>query len=121
MGRGHYTTTLSPVSFPHFRSGRLAPATTQPTGTPWPSVSRLRLTPLLARSGGLGPVVFPPERGLRQRPGHAQPAPIQPLQLVNLFPPAYHSFRTTPAATPAWNRSWAVEWGPKSVASKAPH
>src|SRR5215210_5297044 len=78
---------LSRVSLTNFRSGRLAPATTRPTGTPWPSVNRLRLTPLLARSVGLGPVFFPSERGLRHRAVHAQPLPVNPLQLLKLLPP----------------------------------
>ena len=73
------------MSVTNFRSGRLAPATTRPSGTPWPSVTRLRLTPLLARSVGLGPVFFPPARGLRHCSVPAQPLPVDPLQLVKLF------------------------------------
>ena len=73
------------VALSNFRSGRLAPATTRPTGTPWPSVNRLRLTPLLARSVGLGPVFFPAEGGLRHCSVHTQPLPVDPLQLIKLF------------------------------------
>ena len=74
-------------SLSSFLAGRLAPATPKPTGTPWPSVSRLRLPPLLARSGGWGPGFFPPKRGLRHRPVPAQPAPVEAFQLITLFPP----------------------------------
>src|SRR5881296_3173919 len=87
VGRGRLTMRLSTVSATNFMSGRFAPATPQPTGTPWPSVSRLRLTPLLARSVGLGPVFFPAQRGLRQGPIHPQPAPVQALQLLKLLYP----------------------------------
>ena len=58
VGSGRGTTTLSRVSRVSFMSCRLAPATAKPTGTPCPSVSRLRLTPALPRSVGLGPVFF---------------------------------------------------------------
>jgi hypothetical protein len=35
--------------------------------------------------------------------------------------PACHSFRNTPACTPSWNRSWAVEPGQMPVADRAFH
>src|SRR5215210_336085 len=91
---------LSRVSLTNFRSGRLAPATTRPTGTPCPSVSRLRLTPLLARSVGLGPVFFPPEGGLRHCSVHTQPLPVDPLQLVKLFYPRLPQLQKDPGLYP---------------------
>jgi hypothetical protein len=51
---------------------------------PCPSVNRLRLTPPLARSVGFGPVFFPPEWRLGHRAVHAQPVPVNALQLVKL-------------------------------------
>src|SRR5262245_20148460 len=82
VGAGRSTGILSMVSRTIFRSGRLAPSTARPTGTPWPSTSRLRLTPLLARSVGFLPVFFPPEGCLGHAPVHTQPIPIEPLQAV---------------------------------------
>ena len=61
----------------------------------------LRLTPSLPRSVGLGPVFFPAQRGLGLGPVSAQPAPVDPFQLVVLrqtgFPelpehPSLHPF-----------------------------
>src|SRR5215211_7900022 len=49
---------LSKVARVSLKSLRLAPATTRPSGTPRPSVSRLRFVPRLPRSVGLRPV-FP--------------------------------------------------------------
>jgi hypothetical protein len=46
------------------------------------SVSRLRLVPFLARSVGLGPVFFSPERRLRYRSVHRQPVPVEAHELV---------------------------------------
>ncbi len=40
-------------------SCRLAPSIARPSGTPCPAVRRLRFTPALPRSVGLGPVFFP--------------------------------------------------------------
>src|SRR5258708_4622202 len=57
VGSGRSTTRLSMVGRTNFMSCRLAPSTTRPSGTPCPSVSRLRLTPDLPRSVGLRPVV----------------------------------------------------------------
>src|SRR5919202_87513 len=68
-----------------FESCRLAPSTAKPIGTPCPSVSKLRLTPCLPRSVGLRPVFFPPERCLRHRSVHAQPAPVNAVQLIELL------------------------------------
>src|SRR5215510_12707830 len=75
---------LSRVSSTIFMSGRLAPSTAKPTGMPLPSTSRLRLTPRLARSVGLGPVFFPPEGCLGHAAVHAQPRPVDFLQVVVL-------------------------------------
>src|SRR5262245_48713439 len=96
-------------------SGRLAPAATTPTGTPWPSVNRLRLTPLLARSVGLGPVFFPPERCLRHRPIHAEPPPVDPLQLLKLFhsrlPQLQKYPRCHPGLEPVMRRGMGTQAG----------
>jgi hypothetical protein len=63
-------------------SGRLAPSTATPTGTPWPSTNWLRLTPFFARSVGFFPVFFPPEGCLGQAPVHAQEGPVDPDETV---------------------------------------
>src|SRR5436853_904550 len=73
---------LSGVSRSSLMSGRLAPSTARPSGTPRPSTSWLRLTPFLARSVGFLPVFFPPERRLGHAPVHAQPGPVQAHQVV---------------------------------------
>jgi hypothetical protein len=49
---------------------------------PSPSVSRLRLTPFLARSVGFFPVFFPPEGCLGHAPVHRQPRPVDPLPVI---------------------------------------
>jgi len=49
---------------------------------PLPSTSRLRLTPLLARSVGFLPVFFPPEGRLGHAPVQAQPGPVDLLEVV---------------------------------------
>src|SRR5215467_16082453 len=76
---------LSIVARSSFISWRLAPSIAKPIGTPCPSVSRERLTPLLPRSVGLGPVFSPPKRRFGHRPIHTQEAPIDALQLVKRF------------------------------------
>src|SRR5437763_9586818 len=73
---------LSSVSRTIFWSGRLAPSTAKPTGTPWLSTNWLRLTPCLARSVGFLPVFFPPEGCLGLAPVHRQPGPIDALPVV---------------------------------------
>src|SRR5438128_389271 len=65
---------LSMVGRSNFISWRLAPSIVRPMGTPCPSVSMLRLTPLLPRSVGLGPVFFP-----------TQPLPVNPTQFIELL------------------------------------
>ena len=54
-------------------------------GTPCPSVSRLRLTPLLPRSVGLGPVFFPAQRRFGHGPIHREPVPIDSAGLLKLL------------------------------------
>src|SRR5215472_19056602 len=75
---------LSKVSRSSVWSGRLAPSTASPTGTPRPSTSWLRLTPFLARSVGFLPVFFPPQGRLGHAPVHRQPGPVDALQAVIL-------------------------------------
>src|SRR6266545_277685 len=74
--------TLSSVSRPSLKSGRFAPATATPRGTPAPSVSRLRFVPRLARSVGLGPVFSPTQRRFRQRAVEGLPLPLDPREFV---------------------------------------
>src|SRR6266576_613208 len=67
---------LSIVDRTSFISWRCAPSIVSPIGTPCPSVSRLRFTPLLPRSVGLGPV-FSPLKGADAawlRPSRARPS-----------------------------------------------
>jgi hypothetical protein len=63
-------------------SGR---AMVRPIGTPCPSVSRLRFTPRLLRSVGLGPVFPPAQWGLGHRPIHREPVPVDSTQLLKLL------------------------------------
>src|SRR5450756_2094783 len=83
-GSGRWPTMLSMVWRTSLISLRLAPATAKPIGTPCPSVNRLRLTPALPRSVGLGPVFFPAQRGFGHGPVHTQPIPVDPLQVIEL-------------------------------------
>src|SRR5512146_1282450 len=87
LGSGRSTTMLSIVARTSFMSWRLAPSAVRPIGTPCPSVNKLRLTPDLARSVGLGPLFFPAQRGFGHRPVHTYPFPINPLQLVEALDP----------------------------------
>src|SRR5439155_19045974 len=66
---------LAMVSAMSLWSFRFAPSIVSPTGTPAPSVRRLRLVPSLARSVGFGPVFFPAQRGFgsSHRPSPANP------------------------------------------------
>ncbi len=52
---------------------------------PWASANRRRLTPLLPRSVGLGPVFSPAQGGFGHRPVPAQPTAVQTLQLIVTF------------------------------------
>jgi len=63
-------------------SWRLAPSTAIAIGMPCASVSRLRLTPPLPRSVGLGPVFFPSQRRLRHCTVHRQPRPINLVKRI---------------------------------------
>ena len=78
---------LDSVARASLKSLRLAPATTSPTGTPPPSVSRLRLVPRLPRSVGLRPVFPPAQRRLDHRPVHGKPGPVDPDHLVRCRQP----------------------------------
>ena len=78
---------LSSVARTSFISWRLAPSTASPAGMPWASVNRLRLTPLLPRSVGLGPVFSPAQGGFGHGPVQAQPTPVHALQLIVTFQP----------------------------------
>src|SRR2546423_3618565 len=73
---------LCSVSRSSWWSGRLAPSTARPKGTPRPSTNWLRLTPFLARSVGVLPVFFPPEGRLGHAPVHRQPGPVDALHVV---------------------------------------
>src|SRR4051812_22939516 len=75
---------LSRVVSTSAMSGRLAPATSNPIGTPPPSAKRDRLVPILARSVGFLPVFFPPEGGLRHGPVEALPRPLDAEHAVVL-------------------------------------
>src|SRR5262249_49192563 len=91
---------LSMVSRVSLKSFRLAPATARPIGTPLPSVSRLRLVPILPRSVGFLPTFFPPEWGFGHRPVHREPCPVNALQGVighqPLFPQGHEDVRFDP-------------------------
>src|SRR5437764_10382911 len=76
---------LSIVGRSSFISWRLAPSIARPMGTPCPSVSRLRLTPLLPRSVGLGPGFFPTQGRFGHRPIHRKPVPVDPAGLLTLL------------------------------------
>src|SRR5712691_1631973 len=89
VGTGRLTTRLSSVDRTSCMSCQLAPSPARPRGMPWPSVHRLRLTPPLARSDGFGPVFFPSTRRLGHRAVHAQPGPVNALELVKLCHPRW--------------------------------
>src|SRR5258708_32084359 len=76
---------LSMVGRTSFMSWRFAPSIVRPIGTPCPSVSKLRLTPLLPRSVGLGPVFFPAQRRFGHRPVHTQPLPVNATEFIKLL------------------------------------
>src|SRR2546423_14784431 len=88
-----------------FISWRCAPSIVSPIGTPCPSVSTLRLTPLLPRSVGLGPVFSPPKGALVIAPSiesHCQSIPQVPSKCSCH---ACHHLRETPACTHYCKRS----------------
>ncbi len=101
LGRaGRFNTMLFMVCLTNFMSCRLAPSIAKPIGTPWASVSRLRFTPCLARSVGLGPVFFPSQRRFGHRSIHSQPVPIDPLQIIELFHPGFPQLQKNPGGYP---------------------
>src|SRR6266487_1601070 len=57
----------------HF--GSITTLNDEAIGTPCPKVRRLRFTPLLPRSVGLGPVFSPAQRGLGHRPIQSRASP----------------------------------------------
>jgi hypothetical protein len=67
---------------------------------PWPSTSRLRLVPFLARSVGFLPVFFPPEGCLGHAPVHAQPLPVDTLQAGVFQQPRLPQRREDPRSDP---------------------
>jgi hypothetical protein len=81
-GCGRSAGIRSRVSRTRFWSGRLAPSTANPTGTPGPSTRWLRWTPFWARSLGFGPVFCPPAGRLGHAPVQRQPLPVDALQAV---------------------------------------
>src|SRR5574340_599093 len=93
VGVGRSTAMLSMVSRTSFISFGFAPAILSPIGTPCPSVRRLRLTPLLPRSVGLGPLFSPRQRGFGHCAVHTQPIPGDPFQFVKAFESALPKFQ----------------------------
>src|SRR5512136_869869 len=91
---------LSIVARTNFMSWRLAPSAARPIGPPCPSVNRLRLTPDLARSVGLGPLFSPAQRGFGHRPVHTHPFPVNALQLVKAIHPHLPEFQKHPGCNP---------------------
>jgi oligopeptide/dipeptide ABC transporter ATP-binding protein len=82
VGWGHLTISLSRVAATRFMSFQLAPSIAMANGTPLALVSKRRLTPLLLRSVGLGPRLFPTQRGLGHRAIPGQPIPVDPLEPI---------------------------------------
>src|SRR6266498_4061883 len=91
---------LSMVCRTSFMSWRLAPSTATPTGTPCPSVSMLRFTPLLPLSVGLGPVFSPAQRCFGHRPVHAQPLPLYTFQFIELLHSPFPQLQEHPCFYP---------------------
>lgn len=81
-------------------SCRLAPSTTTAIGMPCASVNKLRLTPPLPRSVGLGPVFFPSQRGLRHRAVHRQPRPINLVDCIKRQQPQAPELLEYPGLSP---------------------
>lgn len=61
----------------------LAPSTTTASGLRCAPVSTLRLTPLLPRSLGLGPVIFPSQGSLGHRAIECKPGPVDPVECLH--------------------------------------
>src|SRR6478735_8654009 len=98
---------LSRVSRTSLKSFRFAPATTTDRGMPLASVSRLRLVPPFARSVGLGPVFFPPERRLGHRAVHGEPSPVDSNEFVVCEQCLTQAPSNTFASVHATKRRWA--------------
>lgn len=79
---GHAHITPARVTATSFMLCRLAGTTSTASGMPCRSVSRLRLTPPLPRSVGLGPIFFPGQRGFGHRAIQCQPIPVDPFQII---------------------------------------
>ena len=75
-GSGRAMGILAMVSRAILKSLRFAPSTARPTGTPPPSVSTLRLVPILP---GRGFFRLPPQGALWSWPIHREPFPVNPL------------------------------------------
>src|SRR5580693_8421701 len=71
-----------------FMSCTLAASTATASGTPRASTRRLRLAPHLARSVGLGPVLFSPQRRLGHCPIHREETPVDAHQFIVRLHPA---------------------------------
>jgi hypothetical protein len=78
---------LASVAWSSLKSLTLAPAISSPSGTPAPSVSRLRFVPCLALSVGLRPLPSPPRGGFRHRSVGGQPLPLEAFQAVVFHEP----------------------------------
>src|SRR5450759_451461 len=100
---------LSRVGSAIFMSCVFAPDTANPIGMPHPSTSMLLFVPDFALSVGFGPVLFPPERGLRHRGVHRLPLPVYPVRRVVLeeaLPPhALEDARLPPLLEPVVDRA----------------
>src|SRR5438552_1786329 len=75
----------SRVAVTNSLSGRLAPLTVRPKGTPWPSVNSERLVPFFARSVGFLPVFFSSQGGLGHTTVQGLPLPLNTLEFVIFF------------------------------------
>ena len=83
-------------------SGRLAPSPALPQGMPAPSVSNLRLVPLLARSVGLGPVPVSPQRGLGHGPVPRLPLPVEADGGIVVQQSCLPQLLEDPSSLPLW-------------------
>jgi hypothetical protein len=82
VGVGRSNCRSSIVGHTSFMSCRFAPSTTIAIGIPCASVNRLRLTPPLPRSVGLGPGFFPSQRCFGHGAIHRQPRPIDAIERI---------------------------------------
>src|SRR5207302_2218168 len=88
-------------------------AITTPSGPPSPSTTSDFLVPILPRSVGFLPTIFPPEPGLAQRRVGTLPLPIDGPQLVALLeedgPDLWHDPAGTPALEPVVDGALGAE------------